>query len=133
MAPVLAFFLVLNMAQESGPKKSHIFCRKLHHEEQSNAPNAGAAELPFSSWAQVQCYGGDASASIAPASIPAGPPGSPPKTPSLALIKFYFSKRDCLLFCRFPRYSSVVDSPPAESTTRRLVPCFAASPVTVLS
>ena len=76
--------------------------------------------LPFSSGAPVQCYGDDASAATATESIPAGRPGSPSTTPSLALIKFYFPKRDCLLFCPFPRHVSVVDPPPAESTTREV-------------
>ena len=88
--------------------------------------------LPFSSGAPVQCYGDDASAATATESIPAGRPGSPSTTPSLALIKFYFPKRDCLLFCPFPRHVSVVDPPPGGVYNFRLVPCFAASAGTFL-
>ena len=69
---------------------------------------------------------------LATESIPAGRPGSPSTTPSLALIKFYFPKQDCLLFCPFPRHVSVVDPPPGGVYNFRLVPCFAASAGTFL-
>ena len=77
MAPVLALFLVLNMAPEVGPR-NHTFsvASCIIMQERSNAPNAGGTALPFSSGAPLQCYGRGACAAVAPARIPAGPPGS---------------------------------------------------------